>query len=1123
MIRLNRTTVLWTFFIISSIIATFFSVRYFSYAFPLVNVHISMSRSSALDTATTLAKQYNLGPSSYKQAALFATDHNVQTYVELNAGGAQAYNSMVTGTLYSPYTWQVRHVKSLETNELVLIFKPDGTFYGFEETIAEKTPGAALSAEQAELIAQQQAETMCQIHISEYKRVELSKEIRPNGRIDHIFVYERPNLTIGKATYRLRLVVSGDKLTGLTHFVKVPDEFYNQYKEMRSANNTLAQAAQIAMLVIYILCIGIVGLMYLIRRKYLLWKAPLICGLFIALLNAGAHLSQFPLFWFSYQTTSPAGTFVFSSLLQIFLNFIFMWALYTFVFMVAESLTRIALPTLGQFWKSWTRSSGSSWTTLGNTLAAYVLVPLVFADVILFYRITTHYFGWWTPSEQLTDPNVLASYLPWLNAVAPSLSAGFLEECLFRAFPLAAALLLGRRYGKKNWWLAGAFILQVLIFGAAHANYPAQPAYARLVELIVFSTLMGIIYLKKGLLVGIITHTLYDLVWFALPIFISCSHYAWIQKSIVIILGLLPIAIILVRRLQYGHWHNIDLQECNCTQLAAIPESSSQEQHNTPVEQEELTAIKKIHTKLLGIATITSLILWGTLTQFTPDAQPLIRSKEDAEKTSIDFFEKHGFAINKDWTPLCQAVHYNSPITHHQLPETSSLNQHKFIWQEGGKNLYRQLLGSYLEQPHWNIRYLRFNGSVQERSEEYFVSIDNTQISRMKHVLPEDLQGQELNEQDARAVAQKALLDIYGINAENCTEISAISSKKPHRLDWQFIFAEKNQPPLKEGQTRIALTIAGNELADYCKYIHVPEEWVRTQAMLTTRNSLINIVCTMILLALVISISISLFRRKKQAFHMHYWTAFTALLGLFLLQNINSIPSLLASILNAQEPYWQQIFRLSGGLLVGIIIMALLYPLFISFVSIRSQNAYNSKNIFYGIALGICWAGLFALLKYFAPSMEPVIGNEHYLNYYSPCLAIILERIGQFLTYTIGTLFFIQGLNTFNKSRYRYVLQISLIMLFSFLFLACQPIITISHLLISSCLLGICMTAAYYTILCHMPTITPWATATLIALSMLQHGILLMIPAALLYNIIGIIIIFIVAWFWYKKMFNSIE
>ena len=49
---------------------------------------------------------------------------------------------MVTGTLYSPYTWQVRHVKPFETNELIARFKPNGTPYGFVETIAEQTPGA---------------------------------------------------------------------------------------------------------------------------------------------------------------------------------------------------------------------------------------------------------------------------------------------------------------------------------------------------------------------------------------------------------------------------------------------------------------------------------------------------------------------------------------------------------------------------------------------------------------------------------------------------------------------------------------------------------------------------------------------------------------------------------------------------------------------------------------------------------------------------------------------------------------------------------------------------------------------------------------------------------------------
>lgn len=1118
MIKLNRSTILWTLFIIASIGATLFSFRYFSRAFPLVNVDISMSRKQALDSASALSKQYALGPSTYKQAALFYTDHDVQTYVELNAGGAAAYNMMVTGTLYSPYTWQVRHVQPLETNELIIRFKPDGSFYGFLETIAENTPGAALAPEEAEQIALNMSRLMSGINISDYQRVELSKEVRPNGRVDHTFVYERPDKTIGKATYRLRLVVSGDKLTELTHFVKVPEEFYNQYKEMRSANNTLAQVAQIGMMVIYILCIGIIGFMYVLRRRYLLWKEALISGLVVAILNAGAHLSRFPLFWFSYASTSPAGTFVFSSLLQIFINFIFMWALYTFVFMVAESLTRVALPSLGQFWKTWNRSSGSSWTTLGNTLAAYFIVPLAFADIILFYRLTTQYLGWWTPSGQLTDPNVLASYLPWLNAVAPSLSAGFLEECLFRAFPLAAAILLGRKYGKKNWWLAGAFILQIFIFGAAHANYAAQPAYARLVELVVFSTLMGIIYLKRGLLVGIITHTLYDLVWFALPIFISHTPHAWVQKSMVLIVGLLPIAIVLLRRLQHGSWHPIDSHELNSAQLNTAPEPSIQELQETPIEDDTCSAVKSLNAKLIGIIAIIALFIWGAFTQFTPDAETLVRSKKDAENAGIAILKKQGFNIDKDWTALPQVVQYNNPITHHQLPETNSLNQHKFIWQEGGKNMYKQLLGTYLEQPHWEIRYLRFNGSVQERSEEYFISIDNKNTSRIKHVLPEDRQGQELAEQEARLLAHKALLDIYDINAENCTEISAISSKKPQRLDWQFIFAEKNQPPLKEGQTRIAITIAGNKVSDYCAYIHVPEEWVRTQTRLATRNSLINIASTMLLFALVIVLGISIFRKKKQTIPVPYWPAFALIFALFLLQNLNNLPFLIASLVNAQEPYWQQVFRLSGGLFISIIIMALIYPLFISFVSIKSKDNRRSKNIFYGIALGTCWAGLFALLNYWAPSIAPVIGNAYSLNYYSPCLAIILERIGQFLTYTLAALFYMHGLNTFSKYRYSNIVQTSLIVLISFLFLSSQPIITIPHMLISSCLLSICLIPAYYMVLRHMPTITPWITATLIALSMLQHGILLMTPTALLCNGIGIILIYIGALFWYKKL-----
>lgn len=196
MVAITRKPIFWILFVALSVIAAVFSLRYFSRTFPIVNLNIRMSRTQASAQAAQLAKKYALGPSDYRQALLFNTDHNVQTYVELEAGGADAYNLMVTGTLYSPYTWQVRQFKEYETHELVILFKPDGTPYGFVETIAEKAAGAALTPEQAEAVAREHAHADWGINFDEFTRVEISKETRPNGRIDHTFVYERPHSTM---------------------------------------------------------------------------------------------------------------------------------------------------------------------------------------------------------------------------------------------------------------------------------------------------------------------------------------------------------------------------------------------------------------------------------------------------------------------------------------------------------------------------------------------------------------------------------------------------------------------------------------------------------------------------------------------------------------------------------------------------------------------------------------------------------------------------------------------------------------------------------------------------------------------------------------------------------------
>ena len=92
-------------------------------------------------------------------------------------------------------------------------------------------------------------------------------------------------------------------------------------------------------------------------------------------------------------------------------------------------------------------------------------------------------------------------------------------------------------------------MLQAIVFGAAHATYPAQPAYARLVELVIPSLGFGLIYLRWGLLPAVVLHFAYDVVWFALPVFVSSAPGARVDQGIVVALTLVPLWVVVGRRL----------------------------------------------------------------------------------------------------------------------------------------------------------------------------------------------------------------------------------------------------------------------------------------------------------------------------------------------------------------------------------------------------------------------------------------------------------------------------------------------------------------------------------------------------------------------------------------------
>ena len=83
----------------------------------------------------------------------------------------------------------------------------------------------------------------------------------------------------------------------------------------------------------------------------------------------------------------------------------------------------------------------------------------------------------------------------------------------------------------------------------------------------------------------------------------------------------------------------------------------------------------------------------------------------------------------------------------------------KFVWREGGHDIYAQLMGTWLAPPLWDVRYARFDvGDVADRAEEWRVTVDGAgKVRQVRHSLPEGRPGAKLSQEDARKLAQQEI------------------------------------------------------------------------------------------------------------------------------------------------------------------------------------------------------------------------------------------------------------------------------------------------------------------------------------------------------------------------------
>jgi hypothetical protein len=916
-----RRPAFWIVFLLLSAAAAYVAVRFFPQAFSIVALEITMDRERAMAEARTIMTRDQLGPSGYRQAASFTLDSEAQTFIELEGGGKGTFTSMLREGLYSAYTWRVRQFKEGETQETTIRFTPEGRPYGFEETLREDAPGAALEAAAAKEIAERGA-ARWNVDLGRFQLVEQGQERRAAGRIDHTLTYERPTPTLNEGRYRVRLVVSGDRLTEVTYFIQIPEAFTRRYASMRSANEAIGIASVVGMALLYVFGGIGVGLFFMMRERWLIWRPAVFWGAAVGIMQALTMVNDLPLRWMDYDTAIARSTFLAEHAARVVASFVGFTAFFALSFMAAETLTRRAFGHHPRLWRAWSArpadggptAPGASFAILGRTVGGYLLVPVFLAYVVMFYFVATRYLGWWSPSESLLHPDVLAHYVPWLSAIANSFQAGFWEEALFRAVPLAGAALIGDRLGHRRSALAVAFVVQALIFGAGHAPYPGQPSYARPVELIIPSIGFGLIYLFFGLLPAIVLHFTFDVLLFALPIFLAHAPRIWLQQAMVVVMALLPLWIVLVRRMQVGRWTELSPADRNATWTPPQPV----ERIAKPLlPHPQLSA--RASTRWLAVGSAAFLLSSGVIGSIGfAERQDLPITRERAVALTRQEIEGRGVSFDRRWRFL-------------SIPDNGSDATHEFVSSTAGEARRRELLGRYLPMPRWRVRVATFEGDVADRAEEWNAYVTATgEVRGIRHTLPEARAGAALDEETARQLARKTVRERFNLDAARgeIREVSAQPTRHQARTDWTFVFVDTTIAPLPRGEPRISVAIAGDEIASAGRFVFVPDEWERQARANSTRNIILRILGAMVFAGLLLGAAVSgviAWSRRRYTPRLFFVTA-VLMFVVSISKSGNNWPALLAS-LSTEAPLELQLLGAIGLGLVGLLLNAALVGL----------------------------------------------------------------------------------------------------------------------------------------------------------------------------------------------------
>ena len=371
-----------------------------------------------------------------------------------------------------------------------------------------------------------------------------------------------------------------------------------------------------------------------------------------------------------------------------------------------------------------------------------------------------------------------------------------------------------------------------------------------------------------------------------------------------------------------------------------------------------------------------------------------------------------------------------------------------------------------------------------------------------------------------RCSAREFGLDVAGGQAR---EVSARPSKRKARTDWTFTYADVSLPPLAQGELRIEVELAGDEVASVRRFVFVPEQWDRQQRAAETRNLIVRVIVAVVFGGLLVSAAVAgviAWSRRKYTPRLFFSVAGIMLI-LSVASAVNAWPSVLAQ-LRTEIPLPIQLLIAIGGGIVALVITSSLAGLALGGQPPRlagSAGLPDRDALLLGIASGAFGAALLAVAGSLRTPAWAETASIAPVGTVLPVLATALEPLAGFLTRAAVLLSLLVSVNhlTLGWTRRRAIAG-AIVALVGFLGAGAPAGSELAGWATAGLVLAVGLLAASATVLRADLTMIPIALGTMLAVGALMRGAQRPFPGALPGGLVAAVLTAVLAWWLFRAL-----